>query len=172
MKRPFQWRCHFDGTVLVPDARTLDHCQREMGLGEVVILERNEEISAQSRGHYFATLNEAWSQLPEVEATRFPTVEHLRAWALIQTGFCDERSITCESRQEAATIAAFVKPLNHYAIVDVRENVVRVFTAKSQSREAMTKKEFQASKEAVLETVSALVDISVDDLRKNAGKAA
>lgn len=170
--RPFQFRCHFNGEALVPDQRTLDYCRRELGDGEMITLERNEEISAQSRGHYFASLNEAWNQLPEQEAARFPTMEHLRAWALIRCGYCDERSISCESRQEAATIAAFVKPLNNYAIVDVRENVVRVFTAKSQSNRAMTKKEFGESKQAVLDIVSALVGISTDDLRKNAGRAA
>jgi len=172
MKRPFQFRCHFDGTVLIPDARTLDYCKHEVGAGELITLERNEEISPQSRGHYFAALHEAWNQLPEREAARFPTVEHLRSYALIQAGYCDERTITCATRQEAATIAAFVKPLNHFAVVDVRGTVVRVFTAKSQSARAMSKKDFIASKQAVLEIVTAMVGVSIDELSKNAGKAA
>ena len=80
----------------------------------------------------------------------------MRAKALIHTGFSNERAIVCDTAKDAATIAEFIGQTNQYAIVRVSGNVLKVYTAKSQSRKSMNKKEFQASKEAVLGFVAGL----------------
>lgn len=131
-----------------------------------------EERSANSHSHFFAALNEAWQNLPEALAEQFPTVEHLRKYALIKAGFYDEKSLVCSSKAEAQRLAAFVKPMDGYAVVTVSEAVVRVFTAKSQSKRAMGAKDFQDSKQKVLDLVSAMIGSSSAQLAKNAGRAA
>ena len=125
-----------------------------------------EERSANSHSHYFAALNEAWGNLPDAMAERFPTVEHLRKYALIQCGFRDERSIACASKAEALRIAAFIKPMDGYAVVIVREAVVMVYTAKSQSMKAMGKADFQDSKQKVLDIVSDLIGVTTKQLER------
>jgi len=54
----------------------------------------------------------------------------------------------------------------------VREAVVTVYTAKSQSLRAMGKADFQASKDAVLGIVSEMVGTTPAELRREAGRAA
>ena len=82
----------------------------------------------------------------------------MRKWALIRTGFRDERSIVCASKAEAERVAAFVKPMDDFAIVIAHEASVLVYTAKSQSMKAMGAKEFQRSKEAVLDYCQGMID--------------
>lgn len=140
----------------------------EFGEGELVRLERHEERSGKSHNHFFASLQDAWANLGEDAAERFPTSEHLRKWALIKAGYRDERTIVCASKAEARRIAAFVKPIDDYAVVIAREAVVAVLTAKSQSVRAMGRADFQASKEAVLQIVAEMIGAQPDQLGKAA----
>ena len=131
-----------------------------------------EERSTVSHSHYFACLNDAWANLPDEVAWQYPTAEKLRKTALIRTGYTDERSTVCASNAEALRIAAFIRPMDDYAIVTVKEAVVTIYTAKSQSYRAMGKQEFQKSKDAVIEWISNLIGVATDDLERNAGRAA
>ena len=125
-----------------------------------------------SHRYYFASVNEAHANLPEHLAERFATPDHLRKYALIKAGYRDERSIVATSKAEAQRVAAFVRPIDDYALVVVFEAVVTIYTAKSQSVRAMGKAEFRKSIDAVLDIVSAMVGTSPDELRENAGRAA
>jgi hypothetical protein len=104
-------------------------------------------------------VREAWVNLPERFAAQFPTEEHLRKYALIKAGFCDQRSIVCASKAEARRLGAFIKPLDDYAVVAVEDRLVTVFTAKSQSAAAMSKAAFQASKRAVLDVLAEMIGV-------------
>lgn len=119
-------------------------------------VEPESPASARSRGHYFARLDEVWASLPEGE-DRFPSREAMRHWALIKAGYCDQRSHVCASKAEAARTAAFIRPLDPFAIVAAREAVVTVYTAQSQSAKAMGGEVFQASKDAVLAIAEGLL---------------
>src|SRR3546814_8478118 len=105
-------------------------------VGETYSLVPQEDRSAVSHRHYFVSLHDAWTNLPEDAAERFQTSEHLRKWALIRAGYRDERSIVCASKAEAQRLAAFIKPMDDYAVVLVSEAVVKVCTAKSQDRKS------------------------------------
>lgn len=118
-----------------------------------------EARSKKSHDHYFVLVEEAWANLPEYEADRYPTSEHLRKAALIRAGYRDERSIVCASKAEAERVAAFIKPIDDYAIVIPREAVVTVYTAQSQSKKAMGAKAFQESKEAVLGVLAQMIGV-------------
>lgn len=163
----FEW----NGEAMVPTPRFAKLCDTQFVVGENYVLVPHEGRSAASHGHYFAALTEAWRNLPEAEGSRFPSVEHLRKWALIKAGFADERSIVCSSKAEARRLAAFVQPLDGYAVVLASEAVVKVYTAQSQSHRAMGAKAFQESKEKVLEILAGLLGTDVSALAANARAA-
>lgn len=156
--QPFRWT----GSEMVPlRPRAAD---REYVVGEVYTLEPIEERSARSHAHYFACLAETWRNLPDDLAEEYASPEMLRKKALIRCGYRDERSIVCASKAEARRVAAFVAPMDGYAIVAVSEAVVRVWTAKSQSTKAMGKVEFQESSNKVLEFCADLLRCDAEDL--------
>ena len=164
----FRW----SGDEMVPLPRFADRARKQYTVGETYRLVEEHERSVQTHNHYWASLTEAWKQLPEEYAQRFPSVEHLRKRALVQAGFANERSIVAASPEEAQRIGAFIRPSDPYAVITVKNCVVTVYTAQSQSRKSMNAKDFGASKTAVLEIVAGLVGVDVDTLASNAGKAA
>jgi CRISPR/Cas system Type II protein with McrA/HNH and RuvC-like nuclease domain len=164
----FTW----DGDVMVPLLRFKRLCDKEFTVHEQYPLVVQEERSRVSHAHYFASVNEAWANLPEAVAEQFPTSEHLRKYALIKAGYADERSIVCSTKAEAQRVAAFIKPMDAYAVVVVKEAVVKVFTAKSQSVKSMGRDEFQDSKQKVLNILADLVGVRIEALQANSGTAA
>lgn len=116
--------------------------------------------SVATRNHYFARLRDLWLSLPEDISEDFPSVDHLRKWALIKSGYHDRKSMVCSSQAEARRIAAFVKPADDFAIVVVTGTEVAVYTARSQKRNAMTKQDFADSKEKVLALIEDLIGVS------------
>ena len=156
----FSW----DGEAMTPLPRFRKASDQEFVVGEQYRLEVQEERSARSHSHFFACVGEVWKNLPE--EMDFPSPDHLRKFALIKRGFFDERSIVCASTEEAARVAAFVQPMDDYAVVIARDATVKVFTAKSQSMRSMGKREFQKSKDAVLEYLSSLIGVEPDALAK------
>lgn len=165
---PYEWT----GEAMVPLPRVATMADKEFVIGEMYRLAPYEERSANSHNHYFAALNEAWQNLPEDIAERFPTAEHLRKWCLIKAGYRDERTIVASSKAEAQRIAAFVKPMDEFAVVAVKEATVIVATAKSQSHRAMGKKDFGESKQAVLEIAAEMIGRSPEMLTQHARRAA
>lgn len=164
--------CWTDEGAMRPLSRFARMADAEFVIGEQYRLAAVEERSMVSHGHFFASLHEAWINLPEAEAERFPSAEHLRKWCLIKAGYFDQRSIVSASKAEALRIAAFIKPLDEFAVVTVSEAVVTVYTAKSQSYRAQGKKEFNASKQAVLEIAWGLVGIKAGEAAQHVGRAA
>lgn len=138
--------------------------------GALYRLEPRAERSAKSQRHYFASVREAWRNLPEGLDHQFKSPEHLRAWALIDAGYCDEKFFAAKSHDEAVRIAAYISELNDHAIVTVADDGVRVFTAKSQSSRAMDAKEFQESKTAVLDAIAKLIGVNRGELQKQSDK--
>lgn len=163
--------CVWDGDAFVPPSRFAKLCDKHFVVGESYPLVVHEARSQASHSHYFAALNEAWKNLREDVAERFPTSEHLRKYALVKAGFADERSIVCASKAEAQRVAAFIRPMDDYAVIVVREATIKVFTAKSQSMRAMGKADFQASKEAVLDVVSGMIGVKTGELKAHSEAA-
>lgn len=154
----FQW----DGEVMKP-LRPRD-ADREYVVGERYMMVPHYQRSQASHNHEFGWLNEAWMSLPEAMADDFPTAEHLRKYALIKAGYCDSHTITCASKAEALRVAAFIKPIDEFAIVAVTAATVTRYTAKSQSRKAMGAKDFQLSKEAIMDVVAKLIGVETKEL--------
>lgn len=133
-------------------------------VGERYLLAPVSQRSDASHRHEFAWLREAWLSLPDHLAERFPTSEHLRKWALIRAGYSDSHTITCASKAEALRVAAFVRPIDEFAVVTVQGSTVTRYTAKSQSRRAMGAEEFQRSKTAIMEVIARMLGIEPGEL--------
>lgn len=154
----------WDGESFVPLRRFARVCDAEFTVGETYRVTLAEERSLNSHNHYFATIADAWSNLPEKYDGRFADPEHLRKFALIKARYYDQRSIVCASKAEARRVAAFIAPMDDFAVVTVNEAEVVVYTAKSQSRKAMGAKVFQESKQAVLDVVSYMLGVTATQL--------
>jgi hypothetical protein len=156
----WQW----DGEAMHPLKRFAGEADRSFVIGETYKLAEIEDRSDATHKHEFSWLREAWLSLPDDIAERFPTAEHLRKMGLIKGGFCDSRQVVCASKAEAQRIAAFIKPMDAYALVTVKDAIVTVYTAQSQSRKAMDKATFHASKQKIIEFVSELLGCTTDEL--------
>jgi hypothetical protein len=158
---PMQW----NGEAMIPTRGFAALADKQFVIGEVYTLDNCDPTrSMVSHRHYFAAVYDAWLNLPEEQSQRFATADHLRKYALIKAGFHDERSIVCASRAEALRVAAFIQPMDEYALVVTSEAAVRVYTAKHQNMRAMGRKVFQESKDAVLGVLADMLGVPVADL--------
>ncbi len=164
---------------MTPHPRFLAICERQFALNEQYTLVLAEEASTASRGHYFASLRDAWLNLPEImefttssgeiirkSAKDFPTSEYLRKWLLIEAGYYDEQTIACDSHTEATRVAVFAHTLDSYARIGTSGNLVVVRRAASQSAQAMDKEKFQKSKQDVLDFASSMIGVPRTVLQK------
>ena len=150
------------GDALVPvNSFWLKRAGKTFDEGVVYHIMDQGERSHKTHAHYFAALNEAWHNIPEELASRFPSVEHLRKYALIRAGFYDSHSVTCDTEADAERIQAFMQPVDEFAVIDRKGRVVTRYTAKSQSYRAMGKEDFAKSKEAVLAVLSEIIGADV-----------
>lgn len=161
----FTW----EGDVLRPASPFMARlADRQMVIGETYMLVEHHDRSMNSHRHYFAMVHEGWQNLPEAyaDAPWAQSSEHLRAYALIKTGYCDSHSLVCTNKAEAQRVAAFVRPTTPYGLVLVKDAVVTRYEAKSQAVKAMGRKDFQASKDAVLNFIEDLIGVEREALRK------
>jgi len=135
------------------------HADRMFTVGQVYTLVEHVETSSKSLRHQFAWLREAWANLPEHLADEFPSAEHLRKRALIQAGFYNETVIDAGSNAAALRVATYARHKDQFAHIVVRGPLVVERTALSQSLREMDHTRFQASKTALLETVSAMIGV-------------
>lgn len=165
---PFVWDA--ESAVMVP--RRAAHACKIYVDGEQYRLGVIEERSASSHSHYFAALHDVWLNLPEDLASSYPSVEHLRKLALIQTGWCDSNTLVCPSHADAEKLGAFIRPIDEMSLVLVRDCTVTRYVAKSQSYRAMGREDFTKSKQDVLDYVASLIGTTAPEIERNAGKAA
>lgn len=167
----FTW----DDDNMVPEPRLLALCRRQFVVGQKYPLEVVQPRNMAAHRGYFAALNEAWLNLNEEDAARFKTAEHLRAWALVQTGFCKETDYPCDSVDEAMFVAKIIRARSGYAIIGRKGTVVKVFDPESQAvygPDAMPAERFMESKKAVLDLVATMARTTPQDLKRNAGRSA
>lgn len=155
---------------MVPDPKFKRQCDRQYTVGTEYTLAVFEPRSQATHGHYFASVQDGWHNLPYGIAERFPTSEHLRRWCLVHEGFCDEKIIVCDTEKDAKSLAILARQLDEYAVISLAGNIVTIWTAKSQSVSAMDKDEFRQSKEKVLARISEMVGTSSAKLQDNARK--
>lgn len=152
--------CVWDGEAFRPETPFMRRRAAErFGAGEIVMLSAEEERSMRSHRHFFATLADLWRTLPERFALEpwAQSSEHFRKYLLIRSGYSETVTYACQSKAEAARLAAAIRPLDEFSIVVARDATVFRFVAKSQSVKAMGREDFAASKDAVLAAAETLV---------------
>jgi hypothetical protein len=172
MSAPLPFVCDWDGESFTPIGRSAKECDANFVIGMRYRLSQWQDRSQATHNHEFAFVAEAWRQLPEDLADEYPSAEHLRKRALIQAGYFDEMVIDAGSNAAALRVATALRAIDDFALVIVRGHFVVRRTAKSQSRRAMSPKDFQDSKSKIMEIVSALIGVSPDTLARNTNRAA
>lgn len=155
---PFEW----DGEVMRP--LRPKRADAFYTVGERYIMAPVSHRSDATHKHEFAWLRDAWMSLPEGLADLYPTTEHLRKRALIDAGYYDESITDCGTNAAALRVAGAFRAIDDFSLVIVRGPLVVRRTAKSQSRRAMKKDEFQASKTAIMEVIASMIGVPVRDM--------
>ena len=151
----------WDGAAMVPMKRFAKVCDQEFVVHEYYRMDVIEERSWRSHKHYFAALFQGWLNLPEncVMEPWAQTVKHLRAYALIKTGWNTSEVTVCDSDAEATRWATRMRPHHPFGIVVARRNTVVELRPVSQSYAAMGKADFKQSKDDVLDFVADLIGV-------------
>ncbi len=169
MGHPTVFTWHAETNVMVPKWPRLAASRFEGGCD--YLLAEVEHRSGATHRHEFAWVREAWLSLPEYLADEFPSEDHLRRRALIATGFYDERRVDAGSNAAALRVAAYMKAKDEFAHVVVRGSWAVERVAKSQSRRAMDRAEFQASKTAILDWIAELIGVPTETLSRQRAAA-
>lgn len=154
----FTWS---DDEVLVPAKNIRRRMAEVMVVGQTYRVEAAEydptPRSLRAHRRNFAELYRLYHNLPEDLMREYPTKEHFRAKLLIKEGYCTHADYPAKDAETAALLAAFIRLLDDYAVVVVSDDVVRVYRAKSQAEDAMDKKTFYESMDAIILAAEQLV---------------
>lgn len=168
---PFVW----NGEAMVPPPGFSRRCDEAYVIGQRYVLAEVQERSAKSHAQFFAIVNEAFANLSEADAARFPSATILRKHCLIRAGFCDVQETACKFKTEAvrlaATIQATAAMLEDYVIVTVRGKVVTSYRAKSMKLPAMDKATFQDAKDKCLAILGEMLGVDPMALSRRAEAA-
>jgi hypothetical protein len=172
----FAWRevdvVHEGGEIarepaMVPHPRFRSLCARQFAIGEDYALGPVEGVPSRSRGGFFASVKEAWNNLPH-EDERFPSAEHLRKRALVQAGWANHSQTVFDTPKDARKHAVEIRKVDEYAVIKVGGCVVDVWTAKSIAAGAITAEKFREVKTAALDWVATLARTSRAALERHA----
>lgn len=167
-RRPRPVFLKWTGEVFQPEPSFKAYCAREYTVGEIYPMLPVEERSQASHSHYFAAVAEGFNNLSEENAKRFPDKEALRHWCLVQCGYCTETNYVLANSKEARKLAADIRRMSPYAVISIRDAVVVVWEAESQSRAAMKKEIFEKSKQDVLDMIASMSRTTRPQLEKEA----
>ncbi len=176
-----QIKYRWNGTAWEPLADFVQQCTA-FAVGQIAAFKEDKERAEESHRHYFACVREAWRQRPEYLVDRFGTDEKqgadkLRKWCLIKAGFCDRRIFVAASTEQALAYVANAGWIDDSVVSFIEGNVVTTLRARTQKmkksgEDGMDKKDFEASKEAVLRECAHLVGVDVASLEEQARRAA
>jgi hypothetical protein len=167
--------------VMEPNPRYDNVVKRQFSDGEEYTLVIAEARSRKSHNAYFAQINDAFENLPETLAARWPTSEHLRKWILIETGWFEEKEFEFEgvnAGRDARRLGTFIRTEDDFARIfpvqtGARQWKVIIRKAKSQAKLAMrSKQEFEASKSDVLGWLEHAIGVERGTLKREAGQHA
>lgn len=147
--------------------------RRFYGEGVEYLMEESPTPSTKTRSHFHATLAEVFKNLPAELAEQYPSIEHLRKRALIETGFCTHTVAVLDNVGQAVRVAGFLKNgTGAFNLVVRRDATVTLYVPLSERDIAKDKARYQDMKDKVLGWAAGLIGVKVDDLKKNTGAAA
>lgn len=166
--RPFlaQWT----GEEMIPLGRFRKLCVDQFVVGEEYALMMVENRNMGSHNAYFAQVGRAWKNLAEEYDGDFPSPEHLRKWALVQTGYYFETDYVFDTKKDARMFAVAIRDKDEYAVIKIGSDgkTVKVFTAQSQSVPAMPPDLFEQSKTDVLDLIAGMARTTPAELKTQA----
>lgn len=135
-----------------------------------------KDRSPESHKQFFAVLADAFYQIPD-EKQQWTNPEHLRKWCLCKAGWCDQKDTVLTTHDDALKLAAVIKCLDKYAVLNVSGNVVKHWVPKSMkvargNNGGMTAKDFQRVKQDIFDILDDYLGLDHGTLAKNAGKSA
>lgn len=157
---PFTW----DGEHFVPMPRFAKECDRRYVVGEVYMLGEQDVRNMAAHRAFFASVGEAWKNLPEEWGSYFKSPDHLRKWCLIQEGYCTQSTFAFDSIADARAYAKYAKAKDEdFILIDLRGNVVTIFTAESQrvlrNGKGMSAERFRQSKADVTRHLDGMLGV-------------
>ena len=158
--------CDWDGDCLRPVGRGLETARDQWIEGQRYTMEALDIRSAAEHRRYFALVHLHWLQIPEKYGNEWPTAEAFRKWALIQAGYYNTRIFACESEGEAKRQERWRMCDEEYVKVERDGCTVFARYAASQSGQAMSRRKFHNSAEAVLGVMERVTGIPSEELGK------
>jgi hypothetical protein len=171
----------WDGTAMTPTERYA-RAARQVFVepGSIHVLAPYEERNMKFHNKCFAALHEAWVNLPEAVAARWPQgEEHFRKWLLCnKSRFYRETEAVFATKDEALRAAVFARAGDEdYVFVygprqhpDGWQVIKR--TPRSQALHRMNVSDFEESMTQILDAAGEFIGVPKGTLLKNAGRAA
>lgn len=160
--------------VFVPLPRFKKLCDMQFAVHEEIAIIRFEERSMSQHRGYFASVRDAFVNLPEEYDGRWTDEDHFRHWALCEVGVCTISERVYTTQKDARQAAREIQESDPFAQIAFTHDgcgmIVR--RAKSQSVPAMGKHAFEDSCRRVIELVAPMSRTTPTELRKNAGRSA
>lgn len=154
-----------DGVFRAYDDFWLRQCRSKFQDGETYFLTNRISRSDKSHRHYFATVQNAYDNLPDDLQEHYPTPETLREQALLATGNYDQRAFVCSSETEAKALLKFISRNRKGVFYSIKGSVLIERTVHSQSAYSMdTKERFEKSKRDVIGFCADLLGVTADEL--------
>ena len=148
------------GRFVAPNAYWRALCDERFEKNYRYVFVPQLERSWKSHKHFFASIQEAWSNLPERYVKDYPSPEHLRKSALVACGYYTQRQFVCAKGSEALKLAAFLREdKDTFAIIGVHDTTVVERRPLSQSVKTMGREKFQASKTDVMSYAWGIVGV-------------
>lgn len=151
---------------------------KELVIGSVYSVCEDLPRSMSSHNHQFAEFYNLYDTLPEQWHEKFPVKKHFRQYALIQTGWYNERSYdfatSLEGQRMLAALVSSHADQERYIEIFTDGNRVLVRKARSQKMRglgAMNKADFQRSKSDIMEFAANLANTTMKDALAYAGAA-
>lgn len=171
--------------VMVPATRYEKIAARQFDDGEEYPLVVLEARSRNSHNQFFAALKDGFDNLPEdlamirnrlgiktVPPEGWLNPEHLRKWALCETGWCEIAEFDFDNKDDAMKLCRWYRARDIYAQITLRGTHVTIKIANSQSAAAMAKQPFEESKRDVLNLIESMTGLRKGALMKHAGRSA
>lgn len=157
-----------------------DDKERCQGLQEGTTLEMEVKMPRSQDHHrfFFAAIAEACANWPESHEFQTKNPERLRAWLLCKAGapYREHLKYEAENPQQAEMMADFFDQILEHlavkAITFVSGRLVYILYPKSISFSSMGQKEFNVISERVNQILLDQIGLGLNDLKKEAGKAA
>lgn len=153
--------------AMVPDGRFKALCDRQFSLDEGYALGPVDNVANASRGGFFASVKEAWNNLPE-DDERFPSPEHLRKRALVAAGWAFHSQEVWDTERDARKHVISLRKHDEYAIIKPSGTVVDVWVAKSIAHGQITADEWKVVKPRALDWIAAQINVARTELERHA----